>query len=106
MNKSYRAHFKWEVSERDESGKVSSMIKVTRPGGISEEDEQEIKDYLAEVFPRAQYNIIYSKHNDDSDSDILIAHVHLTPDERQRRLVAGENPTVTGPEINGNLRLK
>ena len=106
MDKSYRAHFKWEVSERDESGKVSSMIKVTRPGGISEKDEQEIKDYLAEVFPRAQYNIIYSKHNDDSDSDILIAHVHLTPDERQRRLVAGENPTVTGSEINGRLRLK
>ncbi len=104
MNKSYRAHFKWEVSERDESGKVSSMVKVTRPGGISEEDEREIKDYLAEVFHRAQYNIIYSKHNDDND--YLIAHVHLTPDERQRRLAAGENPTVTGPEINGKLRLK
>lgn len=104
MDKSYRTHFKWEVSERDESGKVSSMVKVTRPGGISEEDEQEIKDYLAEAFPRAQYNVIYSKHNDDND--ILIAHVHLTPDERQRRLVAGESPTVTGSEINGKLRLK
>jgi hypothetical protein len=104
MDKSYRSHFKWEVSERDESGKVSSMVKVTRPGGISEEDEQEIMGYLAGVFPRAQYNIVYSKHNDYRDS--LIAHVHLTPDERQRRLAAGENPKVTGSEINGKLRLK
>jgi hypothetical protein len=104
MDKSYRAHFKWEVSERDESGKVSSMIRVTRPGGISEEDKQQIKSYLAETFPRAQYNIIYSKHNDEGDK--LIAHVHLTPNERQRRLTAGEHPTVTGSEINGKLRLK
>lgn len=104
MDKSYRSHFKWEVSERDESGKASSMVKVTRPGGISEEDEQEIKNYLAEAFPRAQYSVIYSKHNEDSDN--LIAHIHLTPDERQRRLAAGEHPTVTGSEINGKLKLK
>jgi hypothetical protein len=104
MDKSYRAHFKWEVSERDESGKASSMVKVTRPDGISEKDEQEIKGYLAEAFPRAKYNIMYSKHNEASEN--LIAHIHLTPDERQRRLAAGENPKVTGSEINGKLKLK